>query len=166
MRHRRQLPPPVPPTIGAVVIDGSNLVADAPGWTRDRLQSAVRWFRGFCPELPITVFLDASTLRRCDAEAQAELARWAEAGIDGGGSLRLCGRHELADVLLLQLARQQRALVVSNDRFFDHEELRQNTVTVQFLWSTAGLQPFAEATWFRTKGQAVRVAMALLQRSG
>jgi hypothetical protein len=152
MRHRR--PPPLPPALGGIVIDGANVVADAPGWTRDRLQQAVRWFHSWRADLPITVFLDASTLRRCDAEA----------GIDGGADLRLCGRGERADVRLLQQARQQRALVVSNDRFFDHEELRRNAVTVQFAWSSAGLQPFAEATWFRTPGQAVRVAMAMLQR--
>lgn len=163
MRHRRHQQPPAPPPISGIAIDGANVTAGAPGWTADRLQTAVRWFRSWRPDLPITVFLDASTLRRCDAGSQAELRRWAETGIEDGAELRLCERHEVADVSLLQHARRQRALVVSNDRFFDHEELRRGAITVQFTLAGDQLEVFAEATWFRPSGGAQRVAMAALQ---
>lgn len=164
MRHRRDRPLPQPPPLRGIAVDGSNVIADAPAWTRDRLRAVVRWFHGWRPDLPITVFLDDATRRRADAATAAALQQWSTAGIDGAAALRVCGPDERADAVLLQHAQAGRALVVSNDRFFDHAPLREDVVTVQFGWSTLGLQPFAEATWFRRRGQAVRVAMAALQR--
>jgi hypothetical protein len=78
----------------------------------------------------------------------------------------VCPAHELADEHVLRWARAHDALVVSNDRFFDWEDLRANVTTVQFTLAGDELQVAGEATWFRTPGTAVRVPMVELQRLG
>ena len=64
---------------------------------------------------------------------------------------------------MLTHAREQGALVVSNDRYFDHDELRKNAITVQFRLKGDRFEPYREATWFRSPGVALRVEMAVLQ---
>jgi len=115
------------------------------------------------PDLPIMVFLDHTTAVRCRPDAQDVLrARCADV-TPGRPRHAVVPLEAIPDVMLLEHARDHRALVVSNDRFFDHEELRTNVITVQFTLAGDRLEVFAEATWFRPSGGAQRVAMVELQ---
>jgi hypothetical protein len=160
MRRRRGPEPTLPP-LGGIVVDGANVIANAAHRAGERLQAAVAWLQAWRPDLPNTVFVDHATFARCDAVQQARLR--AAGGVGAGRArLVLCPPPVAADVPMLQLARTQQALVVSNDRFFDHVELRANVVTVQFELRGGVFTPHAEATWFRTPGHARRVPMAQL----
>lgn len=172
LRRRGRPPLPLPPPLGAIAIDGGNVVANVPRNVRQRLDLAVQWFRAWRPDLPVTVFLDRTTFARCDAAAQAELMALAELAAPapgpaarGDAAVRyvVCPPREEADVALLRHAAEHAALVVSNDRFFDHDALRANAITVQFTLAARTFTPFAEATWFRTPGQALRVPLADLR---
>lgn len=154
-RLRRHGPLPEPPALGAIAIDGGNVVAVAKRRARARLDLAVGWFRAWRPDLPVAVFLDHATFARCGAATQAELRALPECAV--------CPPGEPADVALLGYAAAHRALVVSNDRFFDHDALRANAIVVQFTLAGGAFAPFAEATWFRTPGQALRVALDTLR---
>lgn len=161
---KRRLPLPDPPPLRGVVFDGSNVIA-ASGARADalaRVELAAAWFRERCPDWRQMVFLDAATARRLRPEVQdvvrarcedvtPEHARWA-----------VCPPDEEADEHVLEYARAQRALVVSNDRFFDHEELRLGAVTLQFSFRVGEFVPHEEATWFRPSGGAQRVTLAAL----
>ena len=74
----------------------------------------------------------------------------------------VCPRDEPADPYLLAHAREHGALVVSDDRYFDYEELRAGVITLQFRFRDGAFEPFAEATWFRPTGGAQRVAVSAL----
>jgi hypothetical protein len=74
-------------------------------------------------------------------------------------------RGEPADYYVLQHAQQHGSLVVSNDRFFDYEDLRANTITVQFTLKGTEFTVYEEATWFRKPGSALRVLMTDLQKN-
>ena len=162
MRHRH--PPPSPPPLGGIAIDGSNVIATARRQALDRLDAALQWCRSWRADLPVQLFVDARTVAACSDEPRRQLQAWAAAAAPA--PLRLCPAGVEADVELLQLAGEQRALVLSNDRFFDHELLRRNVVTLQFTFANRELQPYAAATWFRSPGQAVRVPLAQLQVPG
>lgn len=162
MRHRH--PPPSPPPLGGIVIDGSNVIAAARHRALARLDAALQWCRSWRADLPVQVFIDARTVAVCRDAQRRELEAWAES--DHPAALRLCPAGIEADVELLQLARERTALVLSNDRFFDHDLLRRNVVTVQFTFAGGVLQPAVAATWFRSPGQAVRVSLEQLQAPG
>jgi hypothetical protein len=161
--RRRRAPLPTPPPLGGIVIDGSNVIASSKLRPIERLDLVVAWFADWRPDLPIQVFLDYTTARRCRPDAQDILrARCADV-TPGRARYAVVPLEAMTDVVLLQYARDHDALVVSNDRFFDHEELRQNAITVQFTLAGDQLAVFEEATWFRSPGVALRVAMRDLQ---
>ena len=156
---RRRPPLPEPPALGAVVFDGSNVLASNGRGGLERIDAALRWAEATWPTLPRMVFLDAATARRLRPSVQDVLrarcldvtpgrARWAVAPPD-----------EEADVHVLRYAGEHAALVISNDRFFDHEDLRLGAITLQFRFAAGEFEPYAEATWFRPSGGAQRVAV-------
>lgn len=146
------------------MIDGSNVIASSRLFPIERLDVVVGWFHDWRPDLPMQVFVDHTTARRCRPAAQDVLrARCADV-TPGRARYAVVPLEEIPDVVVLQYARQHRALVVSNDRYFDHEELRKNVITVQFTLADLDLRVDDEATWFRSPGTAVRVPMADLQR--
>jgi hypothetical protein len=156
--RRRRGPLPLPPPLGGIAIDGGNVVANAAARALPRLDLAVAWFREWRPDLEIAVFLDSTAFARCEPAMQDSLhARFAARA--QGVRFVLCPPRAEADPLLLEYAAKHRALVVSNDRFFDHEALRADALTVQFELAGTRFEPFAEATWFRGRGKALRVAM-------
>lgn len=160
---RRRGPPPLPPPLGGIVVDGSNVIASSRAFPLERLDLVTSWLQAWRPDLPITVFLDWSTAVRCRPPVQAVLRARCEDVSPQRPRYVVCPRHEAADEFLLAHAQQQAALVVSNDRFFDHDELRKNLVLVQFDLSNTTLRMHADAVWFRSPGTAEWVAMATLQ---
>lgn len=162
--RRRRAPLPTPPPLGGIAIDGSNVIASSKLRPIERLDLVVDWFTAWRPDLPIMVFLDHTTAVRCRPEAQDVLrARCADV-TPGRARYAVVPLEHMPDVVLLQYARDHGALVVSNDRFFDHAELRENAITVQFTLAGEQLTVFDEATWFRPSGGAQRVPMAELRR--
>lgn len=165
--HRRRSSPAKPPhPLGGIVIDGSNVIASGSGRATRRLDLAVGWARHWRPDLPVHVFVDASTARRCRPEIQRELRARCEDTTPGRARYAITPRGESADPFVLRHARAHHALVVSNDRYFDHDELRANLLLVQFTLASDVFQVADEATWFRSPGSAVRVPMTDLQCSG
>ncbi|MBX3463055.1 MAG: hypothetical protein KF830_07780 [Planctomycetes bacterium] len=162
--RRRRGPLPQPPPLGAIVIDGSNVIASSTARPLERLERVLDWCRGWRPDLPVHVFVDHRTVGRLVPEAQARLAAWCEDVTPGRARCTICPRGAAADGFVLAFARAHDALVVSNDRYFDHEDLRRNAVTVQFTLAGDRLELFPEATWFRSPGTALRVALADLQQ--
>jgi len=160
---RRRGPPPLPPPLGGIVVDGSNVIASSRAFPLERLDLVTGWLQAWRPDLPITVFLDWSTAVRCRPPVQAVLRARCEDVSPHRPRYVVCPRHEPADEFLLAHAQQQAALVVSNDRFFDHDELRKNLVLVQFDLSNTTLRMHDDAVWFRSPGTAEWVAMATLQ---
>jgi hypothetical protein len=161
--RRRRAPLPTPPPLGGIVIDGSNVIASSKLRPIERLDLVLDWCAAWRPDLPIMVFLDHTTAVRCRPDAQDVLrARCADV-TPGRPRYAVVPLEAIPDVVLLEHARDHRALVVSNDRFFDHEDLRTNVITVQFTLAGDRLEVFPEATWFRPSGGAQRVAMAELQ---
>lgn len=75
----------------------------------------------------------------------------------------VCPRGESADGYVLEHAREHGALVISNDRFWDFDDLRIGTITLQFRLKGDDFDPHQEATWFRPPNSAVRVPIATLR---
>jgi hypothetical protein len=148
------------------VLDGANVVATSKVRPIERLDLVTAWFQRWRPDLPIVVFLDLTTAKRCKPDAQAVLRARCEDVTPGRARYVVCPRGEPADEYVLQHARAHQALVVSNDRYFDFDDLRQNVLTVQFTLAGDELHVYDEATWFRSPGSAERVPMALLQQLG
>ncbi|HEX6813855.1 MAG TPA: hypothetical protein VF384_19695 [Planctomycetota bacterium] len=165
-KRNRRGPLPVPPPLGGIVIDGSNVIASGSGRATTRLDLAERWFHAWRPDLPIQVFLDSTTARRCRPDVQDELRARCMDVTPGRARYAVCPRGEPADPYVLQHARDHQSLVVSNDRYFDYEDLRANVITVQFTLAGTEFTVFEEATWFRKPGTALRVLMTDLQRLG
>lgn len=163
---RRRGPPPVPPPLRGIVLDGANVIATSKVRPIERLDRMIAWFSAWRPDLPILVFIDLTTARRCRPDAQAVLRARCEDVTPGRPRYVVCPRGEPADEYVLQHAQQHVALVVSNDRYFDFEDLRKNVITVQFTLAGDDLQVYDEATWFRSPGSAERVPMAVLQQLG
>ena len=160
---RRRGPLPTPPPLRGIVIDGSNVIASSRARPIERLDVVVAWFQHWRPDLPIQVFVDHATAVRCRPDAQDVLrARCADV-TPGRARYAVVPREEMTDAVVLQHARAHQALVVTNDRYFDHEELRKNAITVQFALAGLDLQVHDEATWFRSPGVALRVPMAQLR---
>jgi hypothetical protein len=154
---------PEPPPLRGLVIDGSNVIASSKHRPIERLDLVIDWFHSWRPDLPIMVFVDHSTAVRCRPDAQDVLrVRCADVTPDRP-RYAVVPREESADEFVLRYAREHGALVVSNDRFFDYEELRKNAITVQFRIAGDQLDVFEEATWFRSPGVALRVTMSALQ---
>jgi len=162
-RRRRHAAPPSPPPLGGIAIDGANVIANVRARAIERLQQAVQWFRAWRPDLPVSVFLDHSTWARCAERVQAGLDRLVAASGHTNVHHVVCPPGGPADVPLLRHAAASRSLVVSNDRFFAHADLRANAITVQFAFADGMFAPFREATWFRRPGQAAWVPMAELR---
>lgn len=163
---KRRGPLPIPPPLRGIVLDGSNIIASGSGRATFRLDLAEQWFSAWRPDLPIQVFIDSTTARRCRPEIQDELRARCLDVTPGRARYAVCPRGEPADFYVLQHAQQHRALVVSNDRFFDYEDLRANVITVQFTLAGAEFTVYEEATWFRKPGSALRVLMSDLQKLG
>lgn len=163
-KHRG--PPPLPPPLGGIVLDGANVIASSKLRPIERLDLVTAWFHAWRPDLPIVVFVDHATAMRCKPPAQEVLrARCADV-TPGRARYVVAPRGEPADGFVLAHAREHGALVVSNDRYFDFEELRQNAITVQFTLKGDDLLVYDEATWFRSPGSAERIAMADLRLLG
>lgn len=162
--RKRRGPLPVPPPLGGIVIDGSNVIASSRARPIERLDVVVAWCGTWRADLPVMVFVDASTARRCRPDAQAVLrARCADV-TPGRARYAVVPPDEMTDVAVLRHAHEHAALIVTNDRYFDHEELRKNVITVQFTLQDLDLHVFEEATWFRSPGAALRVAMSDLRQ--
>jgi hypothetical protein len=157
---------PLPAPLGGIVVDGANVIASSRARPLERLDAVTDWFHAWRPDLPIAVFLDLTTAKRCRPEAQRVLRARCEDVTPGRPRYAVCPPHEFADEHVLRHARAHDALVVSNDRFFDWDDLRANVTTVQFTLAGEQLQVFDEATWFRSPGTAVRVAMDVLRDHG
>jgi hypothetical protein len=156
----------LPPPLGGIVVDGSNVVASSKARPLERLDVATAWCLDWRPDLPVRVFLDLSTVQRCRPEVQDVLRARCEDVTPGRPRYVVCPRGEFADEHVLRAARELAALVLSNDRYFDWEDLRANVTTVQFTLAGDELAVFDEATWFRSPGTAVRVPMAVLRELG
>jgi hypothetical protein len=162
MRRRRPLPPPAPPPVRAIVVDGSNVIASGSARARERLQLALAWCRVFCADLGVELFVDHATVGRCSGDVQDWLR--AQAGAAGASPrVVLCPPAVAADAPLLRRAAELQALVLSNDRFFDHAALRAGVLTLQFVLARGEFAPADHATWFRARGPAVRVPLAALR---
>ena len=112
----------------------------------------------------MVVFIDYGTAIRCQPSAQATLrARCADV-TPRRPRYVVCPRGESADEYLLRHARAEAGLVISNDRYFDHEELRKHVITIQFRMVRDTLTMAEEATWFRSPGVALRVELATLRQ--
>jgi hypothetical protein len=163
VRLRRRGPLPVPPPLGGIVIDGSNVIASSAARPLERLDLVVGWFARWRPDLPIQVFLDHATVGRLAKEVQQVLRARCEDVTPGRSRYAICPPGVPADRFVLEHAREHRALVVSNDRYLDHADLRKHSITVQFTLAGDRLEVFGEATWFRSPGVALRIAMDHLQ---
>ncbi|MGE3172089.1 MAG: hypothetical protein AB7O97_05635 [Planctomycetota bacterium] len=158
----RRLPEPdPPPPLGAVAIDGSNVVASAPGRAAERLALALAWARAWRADLPLHVFFDHTLFGRC-----SEKERSAVRAVLGDTPFTVTPRGESADPHLLRFAAAQRALLLTNDRFRDHGDLCRAVITLQFAIDGGHFAPHGEATWFLPNGTARRVTLAELQRRG
>jgi Zc3h12a-like Ribonuclease NYN domain len=165
--RRRQQPKPPPPPIHSIVIDGANVIASGSSRAVERIDLALTWLRSWQPTLPIQIFLDATTFARCRPDAQA----WLQSSRTDSANptqVTLCPPGTEADIPLLEHARTHHGLVLSNDRFFDHADLRAEVMTLQFTLDRLDFCPATEVTWFRTKGPAVRVPIhnLVVQRLG
>lgn len=163
-RHARTGPDAVPPPLRGIVIDGANVIATSKVRPIERLDLVTAWCHGWRGDLPVIVFVDSATARRCRPDAQAVLRARCEDVTPGRARYVVVPRDELADEHVLRHARAHGALVVSNDRYFDWDDLRQNVITVQFVLKGDVLQVHDDATWFRSPGTALRVPMVELQR--
>ncbi|MGC6486911.1 MAG: NYN domain-containing protein [Planctomycetota bacterium] len=160
---RRPSPPPSPPPRRAVVVDGANVIASSRRRPLERLALAERWSAAWRPDLPVWVFLDYSTAVTCPRDAQQVLRARCQDVTEGRPRYVVTPHRESADAYLLDHARAQDGLVLSNDRFWDHEERRDGVVTLQFHLKGDDLRVYDEATWF-CGGGATRVPLAALSR--
>lgn len=156
--RRRRAQTPEPPRIGGIAIDGSNVIASGLARAGERLDLAVQWFREWRPDLATTVFLDDSTFLNCSEAVATRLEQLCKASDEQLRFVR-CPLRSPADVHALEDAVKRRALLVSNDRFWDHEPLRRGAITVQFVLAGNAFRPYEEATWFRPSGGAQRVSL-------
>lgn len=156
----------MPDPLGGIVLDGANVIASAVPRALERLDLVCDWFRAWRPDLGIMVFLDRGTALHCRPAVQDVLRARCADTTPGRPRYAVCPEGDVADFHVLRHAQAHRALVVSNDRYFDFDELRRNVVTVQFALSGTRLHVFEEATWFRWPGTAVRVPMAALRELG
>lgn len=160
---RRRSPVPEPPQLRAIVIDGANVIASSRFRPIERLDLVEAWCREWGGDVPIQVFVDHATAMRCQRDDQAVLrARCADV-TPGRARYAVCPRGESADSYVLEYARDHAALVISNDRFWDFEDLRVGAVIMQFRLKGDTFTPYEEATWFRPPDGAVRVAVAALR---
>lgn len=163
-RHARPGPTAVPPRLRGIVIDGANVIATSKVRPIERLDVVTAWCQAWRADLPVMVFVDHATAVRCRPDAQAVLRARCEDVTPGRPRYAVVPREQFADEHVLRHAREHDALVVSNDRYFDFDDLRQNVITVQFTLAGDELRVFDEATWFRSPGTAVRVPMVELQQ--
>ncbi len=163
---RRDPPSLLPPPLGAIAIDGANVIASSKHHPVERLDLVTAWCAMWRPDLPVQVFVDLTTAKRCRPAAQAVLRARCEDVTPGRARYAVCPPGQPADEPVLRFARERQALVVSNDRYFDYDDLRANVVTVQFTLADGVLQVYDEATWFRSPGTALRVPMAVLRERG
>ena len=148
---------------GCIAIDGSNVTASATTGAARRVRQALEWCAAFGPSLPVVVFFDAATLRRLGAESEATLLEAVDAA---GAQLRIASPGSPADPALLAHAHEARSLVLTNDRFWDFEDLRRDVVLLQFSCDAAGFRVPDEATWFLPSGAARRVRVDALRPGG
>ena len=159
---KRRSPDPTPPPLGGVVIDGANVIASSRFRAIQRLDLAEAWCREWRAVLPVQVFVDHATAMRCQRPDQATLrARCADV-TPGRARYVVCPQGESADGYVLTYAREHGALVLSNDRFWDFEDLRVGTVLLQFKLKGDVFTPDQQATWFRPPDNAVRVPLQSL----
>jgi hypothetical protein len=162
LRHRAPLP--LPPARGAIVVDGANVIASSRAQPLQRLDLVTAWAAAWRPDLPVMVFIDHATARRCRPEVQDVLrARCADV-TPGRPRYAVVPRDEFADEHVLRFAAAHRGLVVSNDRYMDWDDLRADAVLVQFRLAGGALQVADEAVWFKPSGGAQWVAMADLRQ--
>ena len=155
--RRRQPEPDPPPPPRAIVVDGSNVVASATTGAQRRIEDALAWARAFAPALPVTVFFDTATMRYLGGEREAALLACVRAA---GAEAQVVGA---ADPALLAFAYEHRALALTNDRFWDYEDLRRDVVLLQFVCDQRGFRVPDEATWFTPSGGARRVRVDALR---
>ena len=160
---KRRAQAPEPPPLGGITIDGSNVIASGLARANERLDIAVQWFQDWRPDLATTVFLDDSTFLNCSEAVATRLKQLCE-GSDEQLRFVRCPLRSPADIHALEDAVSRRALLISNDRFWDHEPLRRGTITVQFVLKGNEFRPYQEATWFRPSGGAQRVSLNDLRR--
>ncbi|MFN9334624.1 MAG: hypothetical protein ACK6D1_18695 [Planctomycetota bacterium] len=161
-RHRPPLP--LPPPRGAIVVDGANVIASSKAQPLQRLDLVTAWAAVWRPDLPVMVFIDHNTARRCRPEVQDVLrARCADV-TPGRPRYAVVPRDQFADEHVLRFAAAHRGLVVSNDRYMDGEDLRADAVLVQFQLADGVLRVADEAVWFKPSGGAQWVATADLRQ--
>jgi hypothetical protein len=155
--RRRQPEPDPPPPPRAIVVDGSNVVASATTGAQRRIEDALAWARAFASSLPVTVFFDTATMRHLGVERETALLACVRAA---GAEAHAV---DAADPALLAFAYEQRALALTNDRFWDYEDLRRDVVLLQFVCDQRGFRVPDEATWFTPSGGARRVRVDALR---
>lgn len=161
---RRRAPLPLPPPRGAIVVDGANVIASSKAQPLQRLDLVTAWAAAWRPDLPVMVFIDHNTARRCRPEVQDVLrARCADV-TPGRPRYAVVPREQFADEHVLRFAAERRGLVVSNDRYMDWEDLRADAVLVQFQLADGVLRVADDAVWFKPSGGAQWVAMADLRQ--
>lgn len=128
----------------------------------ERLELVEQWCRSWRADLPVWVFVDYSTAMACPRDAQQTLRARCQDVTDGRSRYVVTPHRESADEYLLEHARTHDGLVISNDRFWDHEDLRDGVITLQFHIKRDVLRVYDEATWFRGGG-AERVPLAQLR---
>lgn len=155
MRKKRiELPPPPPPL--GLVFDGSNVTASAISGAPRRIEQALAWARDWAPRLPVVVVFDQATLHRLGGDLEAAIR---DACAAKGAEVRVAERGVPADPGLLAYACASRSLVLTNDRYWDFEDLRRDVILVQFQAARGEFRVLDEATWFVPSGAARRVAM-------
>jgi len=160
---KRRGPRPVPEPLGGIVVDGANVIASSRYRPIERLDLVTFWCQHFFAGLDVQVFVDYATAMRCQPSAQATLRARCQDVTPGRPRYAVTPHHESADQHVLEYARDHHALVLSNDRFHDHDELRRNTITLQFSIKGDTFTPYREATWFRHPGTAERVDIDVLR---
>ena len=160
---KRRQPDPVPPALRGLVIDGANVIASSRFRPVERLDLVVQWCHDWRDDLPIQVFIDHTTAMRCQRKDQETLRGRCQDVTPGRPRYAVCPRGESADGHVLEHAREHGALVISNDRFWDFDDLRIGTITLQFRLKGDDFAPHEEATWFRPPDSAVRVPVTTLR---
>ena len=160
---KRREEAPLPPPRRSIVIDGSNVIATSKVRPIERLDLVAQWCHDWRPDLPVTVFVDSTTARRCRPAAQDVLRARCMDVTEGRPRYAVCPRGEPADEFVLQHAQQHEGLVVSNDRYMDYDDLRSGVVLVQFELAGDQLVVRDEAVWFRPPNGAVWVPMPALR---
>lgn len=160
---KRREPDPVPDALRCLVIDGANVIASSRFRPIQRLDLVEQWCRQWRSDLPIQVFIDRATAMRCQRPDQEVLRGRCSDVTPGRPRYAVCPRGESADGYVLEHAREHGGLVISNDRFWDFEDLRVGTITLQFRLKGDVFEPHEEATWFRPPSNAVRVPVTTLR---